>query len=264
MQVPVDPKYDYNYKRVTAGPTTPDSKRGIHNIEVDKTMDSNSYRSDISGYSSNPSSPKLIQKGLSDNQKQQLYSNMDAVQGKTGKIQNDKGVDRKKSIDDESHENVEEVTIFGDKVLSERGKRNSDDNKDSIDEDEEFKKLDGELITVTLEQNNYGLGISLAGHRDRETMRTFICGLHPRGAASESGELVVGDLLIRVGEVVVWDRCHLNVTSIIKNMASHEKLSITVLRNKKYAGDLSVKPVTHYPLLLDDMVTHNTITSSII
>ena len=35
---------------------------------------------------------------------------------------------------------------------------------DSIEEDEEeYKKLDGELINVTLEQNNYGLGISLAG-----------------------------------------------------------------------------------------------------
>ena len=85
-------------------------------------------------------------------------------------------------------------------------------------------------------------------------MRTFICGLHPRGSASQSGQLLVGDLLVKVGEVTVWDRCHLNVTTIIKNMSSIDKIDITVLRNKKYMGDLSVKPVTHYPLLLDDMV----------
>lgn len=85
-------------------------------------------------------------------------------------------------------------------------------------------------------------------------MRTFICGLHPRGSAGQSGQLMVGDLLVKVGEVTVWDRCHLNVTSIIKNMSSIDKIDITVLRNKKYMGDLSVKPVTHYPLLLDDMV----------
>ena len=86
-------------------------------------------------------------------------------------------------------------------------------------------------------------------------MRTFICGLHPRGSACETGKLLVGDLLIKVGDYVVWDRCHLNVTTIIKNLPPNEKVDIVVLRNKKYAADLSVKPVTHYPLLLDDMVS---------
>ena len=46
--------------------------------------------------------------------------------------------------------------------------RESIEQRGSIDEDEDeegFKKLDGELITVKLEQNNYGLGISLAGNK---------------------------------------------------------------------------------------------------
>ena len=85
-------------------------------------------------------------------------------------------------------------------------------------------------------------------------MRTFICGLHPRGSASQSGQLLVGDLLVKVGDFTVWDRCHLNVTTIIKNMSSSDTVTLTVLRNKKNFNDLSVKPVTHYPLLLDDMV----------
>ena len=86
-------------------------------------------------------------------------------------------------------------------------------------------------------------------------MRTFICGLHPRGAASQSGLLGVGDLLVKVGEVAVWDRCHLNVTTIIKNLSSQESVSVTVLRNSSHLTHLSVLPVTHYPLLLDDMVS---------
>ena len=86
-------------------------------------------------------------------------------------------------------------------------------------------------------------------------MRTFICGLHPRGAASQSGQLMVGDLLVKVGETLVWDRCHLNVTTIIKNMSSSESISMVVLRHKSHEDDLSVRPVTHYPLLLDDMVS---------
>ena len=44
--------------------------------------------------------------------------------------------------------------------------KESIDKRGSIEDDDDeegFKKLDGELITVNLEQNNYGLGISLAG-----------------------------------------------------------------------------------------------------
>ena len=52
-----------------------------------------------------------------------------------------------------------------------------------------------------------------------------------------------------------WDRCHLNVTTIIKNMSSQDKISMTVLRDGKNMENVSVKPVTHYPLLLDDMVS---------
>ena len=122
------------------------------------------------------------------------------------------------------------------------------------DEEESFRHLEGELITVSLEQNSYGLGISLAGHKDRETMRSFICGMHPRGMASQSGQFKVGDLLVKVGDHVVWDRCHLNVTTIIKNMSSTEVLNITVLRNTSNMNNISVRPLTHYPLMLDDMV----------
>ena len=34
------------------------------------------------------------------------------------------------------------------------------------------------------------------------------------------------------------------------------QVDITVLRHTGHVADLSVKPVTHYPLLLDDMVRH--------
>ena len=107
---------------------------------------------------------------------------------------------------------------------------------------------------MTLEQNSYGLGISLAGHRDRDTMRPYICGLHPRGPAHQSGLLQAGDLLVRVGGHVVWDRCHLVVTSIIKQLSSTEPVQLTVVRGPGCLAQLSVPPLTRYPLLLDDMV----------
>ena len=145
---------------------------------------------------------------------------------------------------------MDECVLAGNVIIEK-----ADPAEEEEDEEESFRHLEGDLITVSLEQNNYGLGISLAGHKDRETMRSFICGMHPRGMASQSGQLKVGDLLVKVGEFVVWDRCHLNVTSIIKNMASTEVLNITVLRNLANMNNISVRPLTHYPLMLDDMVS---------
>ena len=88
----------------------------------------------------------------------------------------------------------------------------------------------------------------------------------------------------QVGEQVVWDRCHLNVTTIIKNHSaqvhftgqpytlhfmftlpqgflklhttrSHqEKLRLVVLRGEGSMELVSVKAITQYPLMLDDMV----------
>ena len=51
---------------------------------------------------------------------------------------------------------------------------------------------------VKLEKNRRGLGISIAGHKDRNKMAVFICGLNPKGAAYQKGELKVGDEILEV------------------------------------------------------------------
>lgn len=147
--------------------------------------------------------------------------------------------------------------ISDEKTYKRQASQDNNDKGDMEDEDfeeENWAKLDGEVITVELEQNNYGLGLSLAGAKDRDVMGTYICGLHPRGMASISGKLKPGDQLLKVAGHVVWDRSHLNVTTIIKNYSSQDKLRLVVLRSGSSLDMLSVKPVTHYPLLLDDMI----------
>lgn len=52
---------------------------------------------------------------------------------------------------------------------------------------------------VTLEKDRRGLGISLAGHKDRNRMAVFICGLNPKGAAYKNGGLLIGDEILEVG-----------------------------------------------------------------
>ena len=104
-----------------------------------------------------------------------IFNNIDAAQNELNKpkknVENIRS--KQKSIDDDAHDNIEEIVVAGDNIFTAGSKRRSNasinnNRKDSIpddeDEDEEgIKKLDGDLITVSLEQNNYGLGISLAG-----------------------------------------------------------------------------------------------------
>ena len=51
----------------------------------------------------------------------------------------------------------------------------------------------GKILVVDLEKNAQGLGISLAGHRDRMKMAVFICGINPAGLAHKTKMLEVGD-----------------------------------------------------------------------
>lgn len=51
---------------------------------------------------------------------------------------------------------------------------------------------------VELERNQHGLGLSLAGHKDRNTMAVFVCGIRPNGAASKAGGIEIGDEILEV------------------------------------------------------------------
>ena len=53
-------------------------------------------------------------------------------------------------------------------------------------------------VDTQLERNEYGFGLALSGHKNRNMMGTFICGLHPKGAAAEEGSLHIGDELVKV------------------------------------------------------------------
>lgn len=61
-----------------------------------------------------------------------------------------------------------------------------------------YHSLGHKVLMVKVEKDRRGLGISLAGHKDRNRMAVFICGLNPRGSAHKGGELVVGDEILEV------------------------------------------------------------------
>lgn len=61
-----------------------------------------------------------------------------------------------------------------------------------------YQNLGHKVLMVTLEKDRRGLGISLAGHKDRNRMAVFVCGLNPKGAAHKNGGLHIGDEILEV------------------------------------------------------------------
>lgn len=61
-----------------------------------------------------------------------------------------------------------------------------------------YGRLQGELRLIELEKGKAGLGLSLAGNRDRSRMSVFVVGIDPDGAAGKDGRVVVGDELLEV------------------------------------------------------------------
>uniref|UniRef100_A0A1B6C5B4 PDZ domain-containing protein n=1 Tax=Clastoptera arizonana TaxID=38151 RepID=A0A1B6C5B4_9HEMI len=104
---------------------------------------------------------------------------------------------------------------------------------------------------VSLEKSHQGLGISLAGHKDRNRMAVFVCGLNPNGSAFKTGGIMVGDEILEVNGVVLHGRCHLNASAIIKGLAG-PIFKIIVLRKASGLEELAVKPITQFPISLDD------------
>lgn len=61
-----------------------------------------------------------------------------------------------------------------------------------------YGNLPGELHLIELEKGRTGLGLSLAGNKDRSRMSVFIVGIDPNGAAGKDGRLQIADELLEV------------------------------------------------------------------
>uniref|UniRef100_A0A1B0EVD3 Putative tight junction n=1 Tax=Lutzomyia longipalpis TaxID=7200 RepID=A0A1B0EVD3_LUTLO len=116
-----------------------------------------------------------------------------------------------------------------------------------------LKKRYGALGTVIqheMKKTEKGsMGISLAGHRDRNKMACFIAGINPKGLAAQS-DLKVGDEILEVNGIVLHGRSHLNASAIIKSLPG-PIVKFILLRKEKNLEDLAVRPVTQFPINLD-------------
>ncbi|KGL84600.1 Multiple PDZ domain protein, partial [Tinamus guttatus] len=103
-----------------------------------------------------------------------------------------------------------------------------------------YGDLPGELHMIELEKGRTGLGLSLAGNKDRSRMSVFIVGIDPNGAAGRDGRLQIADELLEINGQILFGRTHQNASSIIKCAPS--KVKIIFIRNKDAVNQMAVCP----------------------
>uniref|UniRef100_A0A8C0FEW8 Multiple PDZ domain protein n=1 Tax=Bubo bubo TaxID=30461 RepID=A0A8C0FEW8_BUBBB len=103
-----------------------------------------------------------------------------------------------------------------------------------------YGNLPGELHMIELEKGRTGLGLSLAGNKDRSRMSVFIVGIDPSGAAGRDGRLQIADELLEINGQILFGRTHQNASSIIKCAPS--KVKIIFIRNKDAVNQMAVCP----------------------
>lgn len=105
---------------------------------------------------------------------------------------------------------------------------------------ERYGSLTGQLHVIELEKGQSGLGLSLAGNKDRTRMSVFIVGIDPTGAAGRDGRLQIADELLEINGQILYGRSHQNASSIIKCAPS--KVKIIFIRNADAVNQMAVCP----------------------
>ncbi|XP_048109095.1 inaD-like protein isoform X3 [Alosa alosa] len=101
-----------------------------------------------------------------------------------------------------------------------------------------YGDLPGDLVLVDLEKDQQGLGLSLAGNRDRNQISIFVVGITAGGPAYRDGRIHVGDELLEINNQVLYGRSHQSASAIIKTVSL--KVRILLIRNKDAINQMAV------------------------
>uniref|UniRef100_H2YS26 PDZ domain-containing protein n=1 Tax=Ciona savignyi TaxID=51511 RepID=H2YS26_CIOSA len=92
-----------------------------------------------------------------------------------------------------------------------------------------YGHLEGEIHVIDLVKGPAGVGLTLAGNKDRSQQKIFVVGVNPNGAAGIDGRLKVGDQLLEVNHTPLnQPKNHELATNVFKNAKS--KLLLVVNR----------------------------------
>ncbi|XP_033080983.1 inaD-like protein isoform X4 [Trachypithecus francoisi] len=127
-----------------------------------------------------------------------------------------------KALPDDSDENEEEGAFTHQKIR------------------QRYADLPGELHIIELEKDKNGLGLSLAGNKDRSRMSIFVVGINPEGPAATDGRMRIGDELLEINNQILYGRSHQNASAIIKTAPS--KVKLVFIRNEDAVNQMAVTP----------------------
>ncbi|XP_055978259.1 inaD-like protein isoform X2 [Sorex fumeus] len=124
----------------------------------------------------------------------------------------------------------------------------SDDSEDNEEEyaftnkkiRQRYADLPGELHIIELEKDKNGLGLSLAGNKDRSRMSIFVVGINPEGPAAMDGRMRIGDELLEINNQILYGRSHQNASAIIKT--APPKVKLVFIRNEDAVSQMAVTP----------------------
>ncbi|NXQ83153.1 INADL protein, partial [Nyctibius grandis] len=103
-----------------------------------------------------------------------------------------------------------------------------------------YADLPGELHIIELEKDKNGLGLSLAGNKDRSRMSIFVVGINPDGPAGQDGRMHIGDELLEINNQILYGRSHQNASAIIKTAPS--KVKLVFIRSEDAVNQMAVTP----------------------
>ncbi|XP_062994192.1 inaD-like protein [Elgaria multicarinata webbii] len=138
----------------------------------------------------------------------------------------------KKSSSEETEEEEEEE--------EEEEKEEEDDMYTEEKIRQRYADLPGELHILELEKDKNGLGLSLAGNKDRSRMSIFVVGISPDGPAGKDGRMHTGDELLEINNQILYGRSHQNASAIIKTAPS--KVKLVFIRNDDAVNQMAVAP----------------------
>nr|XP_018667523.1 multiple PDZ domain protein isoform X3 [Ciona intestinalis] len=109
-----------------------------------------------------------------------------------------------------------------------------EEESEIVKAERKYGHLPGEIHVVEMVKGPAGVGLSLAGNKDRSQQQIFVVGVNPNGAAGKDGRVKVGDQLLEINHVPLNQRNnHELASNVIKNAKS--KLLFVINRQQKEA-----------------------------
>nr|XP_018667521.1 multiple PDZ domain protein isoform X1 [Ciona intestinalis] len=130
--------------------------------------------------------------------------------------------------------NSKSCTHFTGGKLMEPPPPQPEEESEIVKAERKYGHLPGEIHVVEMVKGPAGVGLSLAGNKDRSQQQIFVVGVNPNGAAGKDGRVKVGDQLLEINHVPLNQRNnHELASNVIKNAKS--KLLFVINRQQKEA-----------------------------